>query len=211
MNTANEKKKNWKQKLVHEFVSYWFAVLYMAIFFAVFTNYRRLILAHYQIVYTEYGISVIKALVLAKVVLIAEAMRLGRGFEKQPLIIPTLYKTVVFTVCVAAFDILETVVRALIGGMGTAGAIDKVWGRFNYEWLASATVVFFAFIPFFAFRELKLIFGEGTIFRLFFQPRTAGEIDGPRPANTPPGQQAPAIEQGPAGDKKPRARTADPM
>lgn len=177
MKTADGEQKGWKKRLIDELVSYWIAAIYMAVFFAFFTNYRRLILAHYEIVYTAYGVSVIKALVLAKVVLIGEAMRIGRGFEKKPLIIPTLYKTVVFTLCVAVFDILETVVRALIGGAGWAGVIAKVWGRFNYEWFAGAIVIFLAFIPFFAFRELRHIYGEKTIFRLFFRPRTPGESD----------------------------------
>jgi hypothetical protein len=56
----------------------------MAILFAVFTNYRRLIRAHYLISYEEYGFSVIKALILAKVILVAEKLCLGRGLEDKP-------------------------------------------------------------------------------------------------------------------------------
>ena len=82
----------------------------MAIFFGAFANYRRLLLAHYGISYEDYGIAVIKALVLAKVVLVAETLRLGRGYEEKPLIVPTLYKTFLFTVCVAVFDIAEGLV-----------------------------------------------------------------------------------------------------
>jgi len=39
---------------------------------------------------------VLEALVLAKVILIGDVLRLGRRFEDKPLIVPTLYKTVVF-------------------------------------------------------------------------------------------------------------------
>jgi len=45
---------------------------------------------------TNYGFAVIEALVLAKVIMIGEVARLGRGLERKPLIYPTLYKTVVF-------------------------------------------------------------------------------------------------------------------
>ena len=82
MNTVNEEKKGLKQKILHELIKYWLIVLYMAIFFGAFTSYRRLLLAHYGISYEDYGISVIRALVLAKVVLVAETFRLGRGFEE---------------------------------------------------------------------------------------------------------------------------------
>ena len=49
----------------------------MAIFFGVFTTYRRLLLAHYGIGYEDYGISVIRALVLGKVVLVARSLTSG--------------------------------------------------------------------------------------------------------------------------------------
>jgi hypothetical protein len=65
-------------------------------------------------------------------------MRLGRGFEGQPLLVPTLYKTLLFTVCVAVFDIVEGLARGLIGGLGPMGAVDELMGRFGYEWLARA-------------------------------------------------------------------------
>src|SRR5688572_17160104 len=168
MNTVNEKKKGWKQKILHELKSYWLLVLYMAIFFGVFTTYRRLLLAHYGINYADYGIAVIRALVLGKVVLVAETLRLGQGYEDKPLIVPTLYKTLLFTVCVAIFDIAEGMLRALIGGLGPTGAVDEVMTRFNYEWLSRALVIFFAFLPLFAVGELRRVMGSGVT-DIFFQ------------------------------------------
>lgn len=173
MNTSNKKRAGWKRKILHEFIDYWSSVLYMAIFFGVFVNYRRLILAHYQIVYEEYGISVIKALVLAKVVLVAESLHLGRRFDDKPLIVPTLYKSFQFTVCVALFNLAESLIRSFIRGKGAVAGADGLMSRFNYEWFAGALIVFFAFIPFFAVRELRKVLGEGTIAKLFFQRRSA--------------------------------------
>ena len=155
----------------------------MAIFFGVFTTYRRLLLAHYGISYGDYGISVIRALVLGKVILVAEALRLGQRFEEKPLIIPTLYKTFLFTVCMAVFDIAEGLIRGLIGGLGPMGALDEVMSRFNYEWLSRALVIFFAFIPFFGVRELRRVLGEGVT-DIFFQRRSATEAGSDPPLKT---------------------------
>jgi len=168
-----KKKTGWKQKILHEMIEYWLIVLYMALFFGVFFNYRRLILAHHQILYEAYGISVIKALVLGKVVLVAESLRLGRGFEDKPLIVPTLYKSIIFTVCVALFNVIESMILSFVHGIGPMGAVDKLMSQFNHEWLAGALVVFFAFIPFFALRELRRVMGENTLRQLFFQRRSA--------------------------------------
>jgi hypothetical protein len=56
------------------------------------------------------------------------------------------------------------------------GAVDEVMSGFNYEWLARAMVVFFAFIPFFMVRELGGVLGEGTVAKLFFQQRSAVKV-----------------------------------
>ena len=177
MNTVNEKEKGLKEKILAELIGYWVIVLYMAIFFGAFSTYRRLLLAHHGISYEDYGIAVIRALVLGKVVLVAETLRLGRGYEEWPLIVPTLHKTFLFTVCVAVFDIAEGLVRGLIGGLGPMGAVDGVMSRFNYEWLSRALVVFFAFLPLFAVRELRRVLGAGVT-DVFFHRRSAAEADG---------------------------------
>ena len=167
-------RKGLKQTILHELIRYWLIVLYMTIFFGAFANYRRLLLAHYGISYEDYGIAVIRALVLAKVVLVAETLRLGRGYEEKPLIVPTLYKTFLFTVCVAVFDIAEGLIRGFMGGLGSIGAVDDVMSRFNYEWLSRALVIFLAFLPFFGVRELRRVFGEGVT-DIFFRRTSAPE------------------------------------
>ena len=181
---SNKKKTGWKQKIFHELIEYWLIVLYLAIFFGVFTNYRRLILAHYQISYTAYGFSVIKALVLAKVIMVAESLHLDRGLEDKPLIVPTLYKAFLFTVCVALFNVVESMIRSVIHGSGLMGAVSEFTSRFGYELLGGALVVFFAFIPFFAARELGQVLGRGMIGKLFFQRRSTVEPGPNRTKNT---------------------------
>ena len=170
----NKRTKGLKQTVLHELTRYGVIVLYMAIFFGAFSSYRRLLLAHYGISYEDYGIAVIRAMVLGKVVLVAETLRLGRGYEEKPLIVPTFYKTFLFTVCVAVFDIAEGLVRGLIGGLGPGGAVDDVMSRFNYEWLSRALVIFFAFLPLFAVRELTRVLGEGVT-EIFFYRRSGAE------------------------------------
>ena len=104
--------------MLHELIRYWLIVLYMAIFFGAFASYRRLLLAHHGISYEDYGIALIRALVLGKVVLVAVTFRLGGGYGEKPLIVPTLYKTLLFTLCVAIFDVAEGLVRGFLGGLG---------------------------------------------------------------------------------------------
>ncbi len=118
-------KKNWKQKLKHEFIEYWTNVVYLTIFFGVFAISRRLILAHYNVILDDYFIGLIKALVLAKVIMIASFFGFTRGLEDKPLIIPVLYKTFVFTLWVALFSIIEALIKGYISTSSLSMAIDE--------------------------------------------------------------------------------------
>ena len=172
-------KPGWEQKIVHEMIEYGINVAYLFLFFGVFIIYQRLILAQYRIGYEDYGITLIKALVLGKVIMIGDMLRLGRRLEHKPLIYPTLYKTVVFTVWVLLFSILEATVKGLFHGKWFAGAMEELVGGRQYELLAHCLIVFLAFIPFFAFRELERNLGKGRIGDLFFGRSSTGETASP--------------------------------
>ncbi len=182
MNETNKKPAGWKQRFAHELIEYWITFIYMAFFFGAFAWYQRLILAQYQISYLHYGVALVEALVLAKVVLIGDALRLGRGFEDKPLMVPTLYKALVFTVFVAAFGVLEHTVGGLVEGKGLGGGWAELASTGWYEVLARCLVVFVAFIPFFGFRELERVLPEGKIRALFVRKRPAPE---PSPSGAP--------------------------
>ena len=90
-------KKSWKQKLLHEFTEYLINFTYMAIVFSAVILYRRLILAQYGVYLEDYFIGVLKAFIIAKVVMIGAFLGISRKFEHKPLIIPVFYKSVLFT------------------------------------------------------------------------------------------------------------------
>ena len=121
MSGPDKKKGDLKKKIVHEVVEYWINVCYLTLVFAAFTQYRRFLLAAHDITYTNYGFAVIEALVLAKVIMIGEVVRLGRGLERKPLIYPTLYRTVVFTLFLAVFTLIEHTIKGLWTGRGSRG------------------------------------------------------------------------------------------
>src|SRR5215471_15045031 len=173
MNDTNKAQAGWKQKFVAELIEYWIVVVYLACFFGVFTWQRRFILAEYHITYGHYWVSVLEALVLAKVILIGDMMRLGQRFDEKPLLVPTLYKAVVFSLWVGVFSVLEHTIEGLLRGHGPAEGIAELRRTGEYELLARCLITFVAFIPFFAFKELGRVLGEGTIRALFWRSRAA--------------------------------------
>jgi hypothetical protein len=174
------KKLGWKKRLVRELIEYWTNVLYLAVFFGAFAWYRRLILAGYEISYLNYGAAVIEALIMAKVILIGQALGLSRGFEDRPLIFPTLYKAVLFSLFVGVFAVVEHLVTGLVRGKSLEVELNDLLSEGKYEMLARCMVTFLAFIPFFAVQELAQVLGEGKLRTLFFRARTAAESSGRR-------------------------------
>jgi hypothetical protein len=171
MSSSDKKKGGWKQKIFHEMFEYWMNFFYLAIMFAAFMAYRRLILAAHDIIYTDYGIAVIEAAILAKVIMIGGVFRLGRGLEKKPLLLSTLYKTVVFILFVGAFKFIEHMIKGLSQGKGLMQGLADHFGKGHHELLANLLIMFVAFIPFFAFKELGRVLGEGRVWELFFRRR----------------------------------------
>ncbi|MCX6244158.1 MAG: hypothetical protein NTU98_05575 [Bacteroidetes bacterium] len=169
-------KRNWKQKLFREFSEYLVNFVYMAIFFSAVVLYRRLVLAQHGIIVEDYFAGVIKAAVIAKVVMIGAFLRISRKFEHKPLIIPALYKAVLFTIWVMVFDMLEVLIGGFIHSPVLADAYAALKDRVNVVWLGAVLVIFVSFIPFFAFKELSRVLGGDKVRDRFFkkQEETSG-------------------------------------
>jgi len=170
-----KQRTGWKQRAVHETVEYGINVLYLAIVFGLFAWYRRLILAEYQISYLHYGVAIVEALVLAKVILIGDMLGLSGAVKDKPLIYPTVYNSVVFSIFVGLFGILEHTIGGWLRGKGLVGGLIELWDEGRYELLARCLVIFFLFIPFFAVKELRRTLGEGRLGNLFFRKKIAAQ------------------------------------
>ncbi len=168
MDSPGEKSEGWKARLRDEFVEYGLNVIYLTIVFASFTEYRRLILADHSIMYTNYGVAVIQALILGKIIMIGGMARLGRGLEAKPLIYPTIYKSIVFIAFIVVFKAAEHTIRGLIEGAGLMGGLRELADKGIDELLGNCLVVFVALFPFFAVKELERVLGQKRIWSLFF-------------------------------------------
>ena len=179
MNELQTAPAGWKKKIVHELIEYWINFGYLAFFLVAFAWYRRFILAEYQVQYTNYWFPLIEAAVLAKVIMIGDYLRLGHGLEQKPLILSTLFRTVMFSVWVAIFNVLEETVRGLLHGNGLTGGLEEIASRGWYELLSRCVVIFVAFIPFFSFKEMERVMGPEKLRALFWRrgaPATGSNV-----------------------------------
>lgn len=108
-------------------------------------------------------------LVQGKVVLIGEIFHLGDRFHGRPLIVPTLYKTLLFSILVLAFAVLEHFLKGFMHEENIGAIVGNLAAKDGADNMAKILVMFIAFIPMFAISEIGNLHGEGRLFGLFFE------------------------------------------
>ena len=162
-----------KEKALEELKAFWLIALYLFIFFGSFTVYRRLVLATSGITYLNYGIALIQALIIAKVILIGKAFALGRQFENRPLIVPVLFKSGLFAGLAILFGILERIVEGLFHHKSIADIFTELVATDWHEYAGRALILVVSFVPFFAFWEIGRVIGMRKSASIFFSRPTA--------------------------------------
>ena len=101
-------KRNWKDILLEEMKKLSITTIYLWVLLSVFVLHRSVILAEYNIRYSEQlGFALINSLILAKFILIAEALRAGKKAENKPLWYSILFKSILFSAILMVCHLLE--------------------------------------------------------------------------------------------------------
>jgi hypothetical protein len=179
MHAEDSRKTSVKQKVANEFEELAIITLYLAFFFCALATYSMLLLDKFHISYFVYGTALLNAVVIAKVILIGEAVHAGTRFEGKALLNSAIWKAFVFGLLVFAFHILEEMIKHLVHGKGLAGAFHNI--RID-DLLARTVIIFCTFIPLFAFRELRRVMGQDSFRALFFHSTAAPKLN---PSNSP--------------------------
>ena len=161
-----------KEKAVREFKLYWIVFSFLALMFCAFTTYRRLILGEVGVSYGHYGAGLIEAAVIAKVLLIGEAMKLGHRMEEHPLVLSVLVKSVLFGIFVGVFNIIEHIVEGLFHHESWQAILSHPFqAQTMNELLARTVMLIVTFIPFFALWETSRVLGPGKLSQMFLHRR----------------------------------------
>lgn len=173
----HSKKSDLKQKIMEQVRLFFIYFVYLALIFISLATYQRLILGEYGIPYISYGFALINALILSKVILLGQDLKLGEKYEDKPLFIPTLYKTLVFCVFVFVFVVIEHFIEGAIHGHPFEKVYDEFISKGINEILAKILVLFFVFIIFFGILELGRVLGMDKLWELFFIRNTKNDRD----------------------------------
>jgi hypothetical protein len=171
MATETTTKPTLGQRAVHEFKELWILTAYLYVTIGAVILYKTAVLHGQGISFVPWGIAVVKALLLAKFMLIGRAMKIGERYTDRPLIWPTLYKAFALLVFLVVLTIIEEVVVGLFHHQSVAASLSELFGSRLEETMAGILILLLVLIPYCAIGVLSEALGEGRLARMFFVDR----------------------------------------
>jgi hypothetical protein len=171
--TETRAKATLNQRAVHELREFVILAAYLYVTLGAVILMKTAVLHTHGIHSALWGIAIVKALLLAKFMMVGNRLRLGERYRDRPLIWPTLHKAVAFLVLLVILTSLEEVVVGLFRGRSIAASLEDLFGRRLEETLAGFLIMLLILIPFFGFRVLGEALGEDRMRRVFFNDRAA--------------------------------------
>ena len=161
-------KRNVKLVLLDEGRKFLRIFVYLSVVFGLLVLHEWVVLTSEHLSYRFYGFALINALVLAKIMLLAEGLHFAERLQERPLVFSIAYKALAFTVLLMGTYVIEEMAVGMWHGSSAAQAIPKIGGGSIGEIAAVTTIMFFALIPYFAFRELRRAYGDAEFNALMF-------------------------------------------
>jgi hypothetical protein len=174
MAATNEGLHNLTVRGIGEFKRLFIIFAYLWVIFGLFALNQAII--KHNLSFLTHGFALINALIFAKVMLIAEDLKLGDRFQRKPLVYPVVYKTILFSIVLILFHILEDAVVALWHGKSGVDSFPDVNGEAFLGALCVWGILSISLLPFFTVREIARVMGEHELWDLFFHRGTMAGV-----------------------------------
>jgi len=169
---GSSRRSNLKARAKHEMRAYLIITVYVWAVLLLLRLHETVIVSAYNLDLQSHGLLIIKALIIGKVVLIAEAVKVG---ERLPHITPAssiLVKSALFAVAILGFQALEEIVSAVWEGNEIIGVLPEVNGADIKRGLTFTSIVTLTMLPYFIIKEIEKITNrKELLFELFGRQR----------------------------------------
>src|SRR5438876_11214903 len=124
----NEHKAGLKERAAYQLKEFLGMFVYIWVLFALSAIHRSMVLAEEHIDYQAQGFALINALIMAKLMLIGEDLHLGSELRDKSLLYSILYKSLVFSIFLIGFHVLEEVLVGVFMGRTISQSIPAIGG-----------------------------------------------------------------------------------
>lgn len=164
-----QSKPNLKERARDQLKNFALIFIYLWIVFGMFNAHESIVLSQHQMDYRFHGVAVVNALIFAKVMLVADDLRLGHRLNDKPLIYSIFLKSVLFGLTLICFHIVEHVLVGLWDGKSIALSVAEVDADKMLGIASLGTIATVALVPFFILREISRVIGREKFWALFFR------------------------------------------
>lgn len=165
----NDGRTRVKERIVGETKAYAMIAAYLFLFLGALGVHKALVTGHYEFVPVRLGYTAVEALLLAKIILIGDALHITARFRNAPLIVTTLCAAATFAFFVQVFLLVEHVVTGLFHRVAIGESVREFAAEGPYVIIAHVLLLFAAFVPFFATWELGRQLGDGRLLEMFLR------------------------------------------
>lgn len=162
------------QRAKNELREYALLSLYLFVCFGALILYKAAILGEEGISYLPSGLAAIKALILAKFIMLGHMIRLGDR-RRSRMVYVIAYKALLYLILLLVLSVVEEVIVGLVHGRTSAASLAEFGGDKLPQTLATSLIMLLILIPYLASREVDVALGEGRLWTLLFdEPQSAG-------------------------------------
>lgn len=147
--------------------------LYIFLFLAALAAYRAVLLGAKGAPFTAILQCFIEAMVIAKVMVIGNALKLGDRLRLRRRALRVVFRAAAFTVFTLLFSGAEELAKGLYHGQAVSQVLDELRAIGPQLVLARAVVLFIFFLPLFLIWEACRVLGEAKAIVIFFAAEEA--------------------------------------
>lgn len=152
-----------------ELRAYAVAFVYLYVCLGALLLFKTGVLREVAVSPLHFGLAAVKALLLAKFMLIGEATGLGAGSEAPTLLHRIARRVVLFLVLLVALSVLEEFVAGWLRGHSFAQTLAEYELRSPLELFATCLLVGLVLVPFIGSQEVSRALGPGVLRRVLSQ------------------------------------------
>jgi hypothetical protein len=159
------------ERIRHELRDYALLTAYLYICFGALILYKMAILGAQGVSYLPFGLPIIKALVLAKFILLGRVAHWGERHESSRMVLRIAYKALAYLILLIVLSAAEEAIMGMVHGKSIAAIVAEVGGHKLPEISATSLIMLLILIPYLAVIELDAALGHGRLRELLFKDR----------------------------------------
>jgi len=132
--------------------------------------------------YEPWGFAAVKALLLAKFMLIGDALHFDRNLKHKPMVYSILSKSLVYLGFLILLSFIEEIAVGLIHGRSLTRSVAEIADGSVVELVTSCFLLWLILVPVVGIRQLDNFLGNGVLHRAFFgtgdlPPKSAASVE----------------------------------